>query len=223
MSFLELHTVDFSYAPVETAQNISVLESITISINKGDFAVLLGKRGSGKSTFLKLLNGLLIPTRGHIRIGGMDTEDHTKLWEIRRMAGMLFQEPDSQIIGATVAEDVAFGPENLGLPSQVIQRRVHEALTKVAMGESADCAVHLLSKAQKLRVSLAGILAMQPECILVDEAAAALDPAEKTEFTALLRKLNRDEKLTVIYATGNSDEVAGADRVMVLENGKITG
>ena len=222
MSHIVFHEVDFTYDSFKRTEDVrNVIDGITLSIDIGEFVVLLGTKGSGKSTFLKLCNALLLPGKGVVRIGGIDTRDDARIWEIRKTAGMIFQDPDSQIIGATVAEDVAFGPENLGLPSHVIQGLVQEALKMVAMEEFTDCATHLLSSDQKLRVTLAGILAMQPECILFDDAAAVLDPAGRIEFMTLLHDISREKKLTVIHATGNMEEVAAADRIIKLENGKI--
>lgn len=222
MNQIEFQSVDFFYSSLKhKKENPIVLEDITLRIAKGEFVALLGVSGSGKSTFLKLCNALLLPAKGTIHLGGFNTRDEEHVWEIRKTAGMIFQEPDCQIIGATVAEDIAFGPENLGLPSLVIQRLVREALNKVVMEAHADRATNLLSIAQKLRIALAGLLAMQPECLLIDEAATLLNPAERREFMSLLHRLNREEKLTVILGTRNIEEIAGADRIIILDNRKI--
>lgn len=197
------------------------LDHINLSISKGSFVALLGRNGSGKSTLAKLFNALLLPTSGVVRIQGIDTRDDAQLWELRRTSGMIFQDPDSQIIGSTVAEDIAFGPENLRLPPLVIQSRVHDALESVGMAECADSATHLLSAAQKLRVSLAAVLAMKPECILLDEADALLDPADRKELMALLRSFSRERGITVVHATHDMEEAARADRIVVLDDGKI--
>lgn len=222
MGGMEFHSVDFSYDPdIGAGNGTKALDQITLSIARGDFVAVVGRSGSGKSTFLKLLNALLLPSKGVVSIRCSDTRDETQLWEIRRMTGMIFQDPDSQIVGTTVAEDVAFGPENLGLSPRLIRERVEDALRAVAMEEHGDCATHLLSSARKLRVSLAGVLAMQPDCILLDEAGAMLDPADRKELMALLRTLNREEGVTVVHVTHDMDEAAQADRVIVLDDGRV--
>lgn len=222
MTAIIIDTVNFSYGLAnKAAEGDKVLGEITLGISKGEFVAVLGRNGSGKSTLVKLCNALLLPTDGVVRIGGIDTRDEARLWEVRRRAGMLFQDPDSQIIGTTVAEDVAFGPENLGLPPRVIEERVHDALQAVAMLDHAGSATHMLTASRKIRVSLAGLLAMQPECILLDEADAMLDPADRQEVLALLRGLNREQGITVLHVTHDMEEAAGADRVVVLDGGKV--
>lgn len=214
--------MDFSHdRPDRATDGARALDAITLSIAKGEFVTLLGNSGSGKSTLLKLCNALFLPTSGAVRVQGLDTRDAAQLREIRRMSGMIFQDPGSQIIGATVAEDVAFGPENLGLLPQDIRNRVNVALLTVGMVDHADSAIHFLSSAQKLRVALAGILAMRPACILFDDAAALLELAERREFMSLLRRVNRENGITVVQATRNSGEATTADRVIVLAKGKI--
>lgn len=220
MKAIELHAVDFSYGrPGQGVQGAKALDAVTLTVDKGEFVTLLGGSGSGKSTLLKLCNALLLPTAGTVRVNGMATDDAASLWEIRRIAGMIFQNPGDQIIGATVAEDVAFGPENLGLLPADIRSRVAAALLAVEMAEFADCATNTLSCAQKQRVALAGILAMQPECLLVDAAAAPLDPDDRQEFLSLLRHLNRTKGIAVLQATRNSEEAVFADRIIILAAG----
>ena len=222
MNQIKLQEVVFSYDfDKQETRSPKALDHINLSISKGDFVAVLGRNGSGKSTLVKLFNALLLPTKGTVCIRGIETGDESQLWEIRRMTGMIFQDPDSQIIGATVAEDIAFGPENLGLPAHIIQSRVQDALESLAMGDYAECATHLLSNARKLRVSLAGILAMQPECILLDEVDAMLDPADRRELMELLRSLCRERGITVVHVTHNMEEAERADRVIVLDDGKI--
>jgi len=222
MNAIEFHAVDFSYArPAQTQKGCKALDGITLKIAQGDFVALLGRNGSGKSTLMKLFNALLLPSLGSVCIQGIDTREEAQLWEIRRMSGMMFQDPDSQIIGTTVAEDIAFGPENLGLPPHVIQNRVQDALMAVDMGEHAESATHLLSNVQKLRVSLAGILAMQPACILFDEADAMLDPTDRKELMTLLRRFSRERGITVVHVTHDMEEAAHADRIIVLDGGRI--
>lgn len=224
MTAIKLQAVSFSYGPARGADSTpktKALDQLTLSINKGEYVVVLGRSGSGKSTLLKLCNALLLPTDGAVFIEGVATRDEAQLWEIRRMAGMIFPDPDSQILGATVAEDVAFGPENLGLSPQEIRNRVAAALLAVGMADLADRATHLLSNTQKLRVALAGILAMQPECILVDDATSLLDSNDRREFLQLLRGINRKNDITVVHATRNSEEATAADRTIVLADGKI--
>lgn len=222
MNPITLHSVGFSYeSGTHAANGPAALDQINLSISKGSFVAVLGRNGSGKSTLVRLFNALLLPTNGTVCIRGIDTGDATHLWEIRRMAGMIFQDPDSQIIGTTVAEDVAFGPENLGLSPLVIQSRVQDALQAVSMAEYADSAAHLLSNVQKLRVSLAGVMAMHPECILLDEADAMLDPTDRKELMSLLRSYSRERGITVVHVTHDMEEAERADRIIVLDGGQV--
>lgn len=211
----------FTYKSHTGGHDVKALSNTDISIKKGQFVALIGRNGSGKSTFARLLNALQLPTEGAVYIKGMDTRDEKNLWEIRRTAGMIFQNPDNQIIGTTVEEDVAFGPENLGVPPPEIRKRVDEALQSVGIGEYALNAPHLLSGGQKQRVAIAGILAMKPECIILDEATAMLDPVGRKEIIGVLARLNKEEGITVIHITHHMDEVANADRVLVIDQGSI--
>lgn len=220
MNIIEFQAVDYYFgSPGQAAQGDKALNAVSLTVGKGEFVTLLGGSGSGKSTLLKLCNALLLPTAGTIRIAGMATDDTASLWEVRRIAGMVFPNSDDQIIGATVAEDVAFGPENLGLAPPIIETRVAAALQAVELTDLAESATHLLSRAQKLRVVLAGILAMQPGCILLDDAVALLEPSERVEFLSLLLGINRTEGVAVVQATCNSEEAAFADRIIVLAEG----
>lgn len=219
---IETQAVEFSYAVGKRpGSGAKALDGITLSIGKGDFVAVLGRNGSGKSTFAKLLNALLLPTKGVVRINGIDTRDEARIWDVRRISGMVFQDPDNQIIGTTVEEDIAFGPENLGLSPEVTGRRVRDAMQAVAMAEYADSAPHLLSGGEKQRVSLAGILAMKPECIILDEATAMLDPAGRKDIMALVRRLNREEGITVLHVTHHMEEAGLADRIIVLDAGRV--
>lgn len=195
------------------------LDGLNIEIPKGEFTVIIGHNGSGKSTFAKLANGILLPSGGSIYIAGMDTRDHDKIWDIRKTAGMVFQNPDNQIVATIVEEDVAFGPENLGIPSEGIRQRVDEALKSVGMYEHRRKPPHLLSGGQKQRIAIAGILAMKPECIILDEPTAMLDPAGRLEVVETIKRLNKEEHMTIVHITHYMDEAVDADRVIVMENG----
>lgn len=219
---VETQGVEFSYGacggPVPGAK---ALDGISLRIEKGEFVALVGGNGSGKTTFARLLNALLLPTSGTVYIDGIDTKDKERLWEVRRVAGMVFQNPDSQIIGTTVEEDVAFGPENLGLEPEETRRRVREALRRVGMERHADSPPHLLSGGRKQLVSIAGIIAMEPGCLILDEATALLDPTAREEIMELLRRLNREEGITVLHITHDMEEAALADRVIVMHAGRV--
>ena len=197
------------------------LGDVSIEIEQGEFVVIIGHNGSGKSTLSKLLNGIHTPTKGKIFIDGLDTSDESNIWEIRKRAGMVFQNPDNQLVATIVEEDVAFGPENLGLPSEEIRRRVDEALEMVSMTEYKRKPPHHLSGGQKQRVAIAGILAMKPKCIIFDEPTAMLDPSGRKEVVKTIEYLNKDEKITVIHITHYMDEAINADRVLVMDKGKI--
>ena len=223
MNAIEFRAVKFTYHhPEQAGGAVQALDGITVSIAKGEFVAVLGKKGAGKSSFLKLCNALLLPTDGAVSLHGIDTRDAARLQEIRSRSGMLFQDPESQIIGATVAEDVAFGPENLGLPPRLIRERVQDALQAVALVPFQNSATHLLSDPQKVRLSLAGVLALQPDCLLIDEATALLGAEDRKEMVALLRTLSRERGVTVLLATRGLEEATGADRIIVLDEGKVS-
>ena len=220
--FFDVQEVSFSYStygdiPVE----VPALENVSAKIKKGDFVVLLGRNGSGKSTFSRLLNALLVPKKGIVLVAGKDTSIEENVWEIRSTAGMVFQNPDNQIIATTVEEDVAFGPENLGVEPSDIRKRVDEALETVGISEFKRNAPHLLSGGQKQRVAIAGILAMKPDCIILDEATSMLDPVGRKEVIKVLKKLNKEENITIIHITHHMDEAAIADRLIIIDHGQI--
>ena len=197
------------------------LDDINIDIKKGDFVAILGHNGSGKSTLAKHLNAILMPTEGTLWVNGYDTKEEENVWNIRQSAGMVFQNPDNQIIGTIVEEDVGFGPENLGVESKEIWKRVEESLRAVGMLEYRSHSPNKLSGGQKQRVAIAGIMAMKPECIVLDEPTAMLDPNGRKEVIRTITRLNREEKVTVLLITHYMEEVIGADKVIVMDAGKI--
>ena len=197
------------------------LKGVSLDIKEGDFVAILGHNGSGKSTFAKLMNGILLPTDGTVYISKMRTDDEEHLWDVRKTAGMVFQNPDNQIIGNVVEEDVGFGPENLGVPTDEIWKRVEESLTATGMISYRAHSPNKLSGGQKQRVAIAGVMAMQPECIVLDEPTAMLDPNGRKEVLRAVRKLNEEKGVTVILITHYMEEVVLADRVFVMDNGKL--
>lgn len=221
-SCIETVAVEFSHnADDRTNSCAKALDGISVSIAKGEFIALLGRNGSGKTTFARLLNALILPTKGIVCIHGINTRNKELVWDVRRLVGMVFQDPDSQIIGTTVEEDVAFGPENLGLSPEVITSRVRDALEAVVMTNHTLTAPHLLSGGEKQKVSLAGILAMHPECIVLDEVTAMLDPENRKEVLSLVRRLNKAKGITVLHITHDMEEACFADRIIVLDAGKV--
>ena len=218
---IETRDLTYTYPAPEGEQNPPALRAVTVEIEKGSFTVVLGHNGSGKSTFAKHLNAVLLPGGGAVYVEGMDTRDERMLLEIRRRTGMVFQNPDNQIVANVVEEDVAFGPENLGVPTAEIRRRVDDALAAVGMEQFARHAPHLLSGGQKQRIAIAGILAMEPECIVLDEATAMLDPAGRREVIDTVRRLNRERGITVVLITHHMAEAESADRVIVMNDGQV--
>lgn len=202
-------------------QAFKALDDLNIEINEGEFVVILGHNGSGKSTLAKHLNAILKPKTGDVFINGMNTKDNNLLWDIRQSAGMVFQNPDNQIVATIVEEDVAFGPENLGIKPKEIRNRVDEALKAVDMYEFRNKAPHYLSGGQKQRVAIAGIIAMKPNCIIFDEPTAMLDPSGRKEVINTIKKLNKEENKTIIHITHFMDEAVDANRVIVMEKGKV--
>lgn len=211
----------FSY-PADSEGNIKIaVDGVSITINKGDFVVILGHNGSGKSTFAKHINSLLIPTSGNMYVAGYDTSKEENTWEVRKRAGMVFQNPDNQIVATIVEEDVAFGPENLGIESSEIRKRVDESLKKVNMYKYKKHGPHLLSGGQKQRVAIAGILAMSPECIVLDEPTAMLDPSGRKEVIETIKDLNKNHGITIVLITHFMEEAVEADKIYVMDSGKV--
>ena len=197
------------------------IDGVDLDIEKGSFVAVLGHNGSGKSTFAKHINGLLLPTEGTVWVGEMDTKDEEHIWDVRKTAGMVFQNPDNQIIGTVVEEDVGFGPENMGVPTDDIWKRVNDSLEKVGMTAYRYQSPNKLSGGQKQRVAIAGVMAMRPRCIILDEPTAMLDPNGRKEVLEAVRELNRKEKVTVILITHYMEEVIHADRVYVMDSGNV--
>lgn len=218
---IKTEDVTYEYKSLIDESIQQAVKNLSIEVKKGEFLVILGHNGSGKSTLAKLMNGLLMPTRGNVFVTGMNTRDKEKIWGIREKAGMVFQNPDNQIVATIVEEDVAFGPENLGIPPLEIRTRVDEALEIVEMTEYKKHAPHLLSGGQKQRVAIAGILAMKPDCIILDEPTAMLDPIGRIEVMNTIKKLNKIENKTIILITHYMDEAVEADRILVMEQGEI--
>ncbi len=209
--------VSFTYDDAQEA----ALKDVSLSVQPGEFLAVLGHNGSGKSTLAKMLNALYTPGEGKVMVCGLDTADESQLWEIRRRAGMIFQNPDNQLVATVVREDVAFGLENLAVPRDEMVRRIDEALSAVRMSEFADAAPHMLSGGQKQRVAIAGILAMQPSVIIADEATAMLDPSGRAEVLSTIRRLNREKGITVVWITHFMEEAAQADRIVVMGDGSV--
>jgi len=221
-SIIEIKDLHFSYADGESEGiNPIVLDGVDLAIEAGTFVAVLGHNGSGKSTLAKHMNAILLPTGGQVFVSGMDTADEDLLLEIRRTIGMVFQNPDNQIVANVVEEDVAFAPENLGVPSDEIRRRVDEALKAVGMYEFREHAPHLLSGGQKQRIAIAGVIAMQPKCIVLDEPTAMLDPIGRADVIRTIKQFNRDSGMTVVLITHHMDEAAQADRLVVMARGKV--
>ncbi len=214
---VEFKEVKFTYSQEEKY----ALDGICAKIEKGEFVSVLGRNGSGKSTLARIMNALLLPTEGVCIVSGMDTSDENHQWDIRKICGMVFQNPDNQIIGTSVEEDVAFGLENIGISTAEIRRRIDDSMKNVGIYDKREKEPHLLSGGQKQRVAIAGILAMRPECIVLDEATAMLDPIGRKEVMDVVKKLNQDFNITIVHITHNMDEAVMADRVIVLDGGKI--
>ena len=212
----------YTYPGVDDTPGVAVFEDLDLTIENGSFVAILGSNGCGKSTLAKHFNSIFLPSGGKVWVCGMDTSDEDKLIAVRRSVGMVFQNPDNQIVANVVEEDVAFGPENLGVASPEIRHRVDKALKQVGMYEYREHAPHLLSGGQKQRIAIAGVIAMEPKCIVLDEPTAMLDPRGRREVIDTIRKLNRDKKITVVLITHHMDEAAKAQRVIVLHKGKAT-
>lgn len=222
MNFISLENVVFSYSDSENNKNAEkALDGVSLDIKKGEFIALLGHNGCGKSTVAKHLNAMLLPDSGRVTVDGDDTADEEKTYDIRKKVGLVLQNPDNQLVASIVEEDVAFGPENLGIPPLEIRRRVDYALKAVDMYDYREHAPYKLSGGQKQRVAIAGILAMLPECIVLDEPTAMLDPNGRNEVLSTLLKLNKEKNITVVLITHYMDEAVLADRVVVMDSGKI--
>ena len=221
MDMIETKNLAFAYPADEGEIQTLALRDVSVTIEKGSFVVVLGHNGSGKSTFAKCLNAVLLPCGGKVYVEGMDTQDEALLLEIRRRVGMVFQNPDNQIVANVVEEDVAFAPENLGVPTEEIRRRVDAALAAVDMTAFTTHAPHLLSGGQKQRVAIAGVIAMEPACIVLDEATAMLDPVGRQEVLSAVHKLNREKGITVVLITHHINEAEDADRVIVMDDGQV--
>lgn len=215
---IEIKNLNFKYN--ETDEKL-ILKDLNLNIESGDFVAILGHNGSGKSTLAKLLNGLLQPTSGDVVVDGLNTKNEETIWQLRSNTGMVFQNPDNQIVATIVEEDVAFGPENLGIETKEIRKRVDQALKSVGMSEYARRAPHMLSGGQKQRIAIAGILAISPKYIILDEPTAMLDPVGRKEVMSTIEYLNKEEKKTIILITHYMDEAARANRLVVMEKGQI--
>ena len=220
-TIIETEDLRFTYPANEDREPIYALQGMNIAIKKGSFTVVLGHNGSGKSTLAKTFNAVLLPTEGKVYVEGKDTRDEALLLSIRQQVGMVFQNPDNQIVANVVEEDVAFAPENLGVPSEEIRQRVDNALRAVGMDEFVTHAPHLLSGGQKQRIAIAGVIAMEPDCIVLDEATAMLDPVGRREVLSTVHRLNKEKGITVILITHHMNEAENADHVIVMDDGKM--
>lgn len=221
-NIIEIEDLHFSYdSDSENEPREEVLKGIDLTVKEGEFVAVLGHNGSGKSTLAKHLNAILLPTKGKVIVDGIDTADESRLFDLRRRAGMVFQNPDNQIVSSIVEEDVAFALENLGVPYEEMRRRVDEALKSVNMYEYRLHSPAQLSGGQKQRVAIAGIIAMQPKCIIMDEPTAMLDPSGRKEVMATVKRMNREQGITVMLITHYMDEAAQSDRVVVIDKGRL--
>ncbi len=218
-NIIEVKNVTYEYTDEE--KTFAAVKNLSLNIERGSFTVILGHNGSGKSTLAKMLNGLNKPTSGDVFADGINTKDEETEIEVKRKVGMVFQNPDNQIIASIVEEDVAFGPENLGIPPKEIEKRVEDALKAVDMWEFRKSTPHHLSGGQKQRIAIAGIIAMQPECLVLDEPTAMLDPKGRAEIISTLHRLNQDKGITVVLITHYMEEAENADRVIVMNDGEI--
>lgn len=231
--FIRFENVSYSYddneeefdSKQEQIKNLSrvdfAVENVNFGIKKGEFVAIVGRNGSGKSTLARTMNALLLPSEGVVFVNDIDTQNDEMIWEIRSRVGMVFQNPDNQIIGTSVEEDVAFGLENIGVPRNEMIERISSALDVVKLQNERKTEPHLLSGGQKQRCAIAGIIAMQPECIVLDEATAMLDPIGRREVINLIKKLNKENNITIVHITHHMDEVSQADRVVLIDNGKV--
>ena len=222
MAFISIKNVCFSYAEETDPQpHVNAVDGVSLNVNKGEFVAVIGHNGCGKSTLAKHLNAMLLPDSGKVYVDGDDTADEQKTWDIREKVGLVLQNPDNQLVASIVEEDVAFGPENLGVDPKEIRQRVDNALKAVGMYEYRTHAPYKLSGGQKQRIAIAGILAIQPKCIVLDEPTAMLDPSGRNEVMSTLLKLNKEDGITVVLITHYMDEAVLADRVVVMDSGKV--
>jgi len=219
-TMIETKDLTFTYPAEEGQTNRPALQGVDLKIEKGSFTVVLGHNGSGKSTLAKSFNAVVLPSGGKVYVAGMDTLDEHLLLAVRQKVGMVFQNPDNQIVANVVEEDVAFAPENLGVPSAEIRKRVDDALAVVGMSEFVTHAPHMLSGGQKQRIAIAGVIAMEPECIVLDEATAMLDPIGRREVMDTMHRLNKEKGITVVHITHHMNEAEGADRLIVMDHGR---
>ena len=217
---IKIENVSYEYSSYIDESIQLAVKDLSLDVKRGEFLAVLGHNGSGKSTLAKMINGLILPSKGDVLVNGINTRDESRIWDIRSTAGMVFQNPDNQIVATIVEEDVAFGPENLGIPPTEIRKRVDDALEVVEMSEYKRHAPHLLSGGQKQRVAIAGILAMEPDCIIFDEPTAMLDPVGRQEVLETIKKLNKEKNKTIILITHFMDEAVEADRILVLNEGE---
>lgn len=223
MDIIKIENVKYKYNNDNTTNDTDkyALNGVSLNIKKGEFTAILGHNGSGKSTLAKLINSLLLPTEGKIYVNGMDTSDDSKLWDVRQTAGMVFQNPDNQLVATIVEEDIAFGPENQGVEPSEIRKRVDDALNIVGMYEYRKRPPHLLSGGQKQRIAIAGVLALNSECIILDEPTAMLDPSGRKEVIDTIKKLNKEQGKTILLITHYMDEAVQADRVIIINKGTV--
>lgn len=217
-----IETIDLVYEyKKDEEEKVKALNKVSLKVKEGEFVVIIGHNGSGKSTMAKHMNALLLPKGGRVYVGGLDTLDEANVWDIRQKAGMVFQNPDNQIVATIVEEDVAFGLENLGVEPKEIRKRVKDSLEAVGMIEFRNKGPHLLSGGQKQRIAIAGVIAMKPKCIILDEPTAMLDPVGRKEVMDTVKKLNKEEGITIVHITHFMDEAVDADRIIVMEDGNI--
>lgn len=219
MQLINIEKAEYTYQNHDNP--VKAVDNVTVEINDGEFVAVLGRNGSGKSTLARMMNALILPDEGNVVVLGMNSKDEENIWEIRKNVGMIFQNPDNQIVGTTVIEDVAFGPENLGIDPPEIRKRAMNALNHVGIVKLQDRAPHLLSGGQKQKVGIAGVLAMKPKCIILDEATSMLDPVGRREVLETIKDLNNNEGMTIIHITHHMDEACLADRVVIIDDGRI--
>ena len=219
-NIIKIQNLSFDYMRGTDQETVRALSNVSLEIERGSFAAVIGRNGSGKSTLAKNINALVIPTEGLVFVGGYDTKDESAVWEIRQKAGMVFQNPDNQLVSAIVEDDVAFGPENLGIPTEEIRKRVNDALASVNMMSERKKAPHLLSGGQKQRIAIAGVVAMRPDIIIFDEPTAMLDPEGRKDVKRIIRQLH-EEGITVILITHFMDETVDTDRIIIMDRGEI--